>query len=92
MNSEFIDSVIYFGWLYTKSGLFVVMLLFLCWAAESNANERPTMELIAVAADGRGFEERDSGHPYIPFGTNYYDPNTGWAPKLWRQFDAAKVG
>jgi hypothetical protein len=39
------------------------------------------MGLIAVAADGRGFAERDSGHPYIPFGTNCYDPNTGWAPQ-----------
>ena len=77
MNSEFRDSLKSFGWLYTKSGLLVVMLPFFCWAAESWAEERPTMELIAVAADGRGFAERDSGHPYIPFGTNYYDPNTG---------------
>jgi len=91
MNSEFRDSLKYSGWLYAKSGLFVVMFLFLCRAAESNANERPTMELIAVAADGRGFAECDSGHPYIPFGTNYYDPNTGWAPKLWWQFDANEV-
>jgi len=44
-----------------------------------------------VAADGRGFIELDSGKPYIPFGTNYYDPHTGWAPKLWRRFDAGKV-
>jgi len=49
------------------------------------------MGLISVVPDGRGFIERDSGRPYIPFGTNYYDPNTGWAPKLWRQFDAQKV-
>jgi len=49
------------------------------------------MELIVVTPDGEGFAERDSGRPYIPFGTNYYDPHTGWAPKLWRQFDANKV-
>lgn len=49
------------------------------------------MGLISVTPDGRGFVERDSGRPYIPFGTNYYDPNTGWAPKLWRQFDAGRV-
>ena len=49
------------------------------------------MELIVVAPDGHGFVERDSGRPYIPFGTNYYDPHTGWAPKLWRQFDAGTV-
>jgi endo-1,4-beta-mannosidase len=53
--------------------------------------ERSKMELIVVSADGQGFGERDSRHPYIPFGTNYYDPHTGWAPKLWRQFDKEKV-
>lgn len=49
------------------------------------------MELIVVSAGGQGFAERDSGRSYIPFGTNYYDPHTGWAPKIWRQFDADKV-
>jgi endo-1,4-beta-mannosidase len=57
----------------------------------SRAAERSNMQLIVVASDGQGFMERDSGRPYIPFGTNYYDPHTGWAPKLWRQFDSAKV-
>jgi len=55
------------------------------------AAEPLKMELIVVSADGQGFAERDSGRPYIPFGTNYYDPHTGWAPKIWRQFDADKV-
>jgi len=49
------------------------------------------MQLITVAPDGGGFVERDSGRPYVVFGTNYYDPNTGWAPKLWRRFDEEKV-
>ena len=49
------------------------------------------MQLVVVTPDGLGFAERDSGRPYIPFGTNYYDPHTGWAPKIWRQFDAEKV-
>lgn len=49
------------------------------------------MELVAVSRDANGFVERDFGRLYIPFGTNYYDPHTGWAPKLWRQFDAEKV-
>jgi len=57
----------------------------------SRGAERPKMELIASAPGGGGFVERDSGRPYTPFGTNYYDPHTGWAPKLWRQFDAEKV-
>lgn len=49
------------------------------------------MEIIMVAPDGQGFIEAGSGRSYIPFGTNYYDPHTGWAPKLWRRFDAEKV-
>lgn len=63
-------------------------------AAEAIASSRVAiagMELIVVAPDGRGFVECDSGRPFIPFGTNYYDPDTGWAPKIWRRFDAAKV-
>jgi endo-1,4-beta-mannosidase len=57
----------------------------------SSAAEGSKMEVIAVAPEDGGFVERDSGRPYIPFGTNYYDPHTGWAPKLWKQFDAEKV-
>ncbi|UCG50044.1 MAG: hypothetical protein JSU94_09710, partial [Phycisphaerales bacterium] len=49
------------------------------------------LQLIEVAPNGGGFVERDSGRPYVVFGTNYYDPNTGWAPKLWRRFDEEKV-
>ena len=59
--------------------------------AAGNAAERPQMGLITVAPDSRSFVERGSGRAYLPFGTNYYDPNTGWAPKLWRQFDAERV-
>jgi len=57
----------------------------------SSAADDSKMQLIVVTADGQGFAERGSGRPYIPFGTNYYDPHTGWAPKIWRQFDAEKV-
>lgn len=48
-------------------------------------------ELIAVAPCGGGFVERGTKRDYVPFGTNYYDPHTGWAPKLWRQFDPDTV-
>jgi endo-1,4-beta-mannosidase len=67
------------------------MAIAVCFSVTSTATERPKMELIVVSPDGRGFVECNSGHPYIPFGTNYYDPHTGWAPKLWRQFNAEKV-
>ncbi len=57
----------------------------------SSAAEPSKMQLIVTKTDGRGFVERDSGCDYIVFGTNYYDPHTGWAPKIWRRFDAEKV-
>jgi len=57
----------------------------------SSAAEPSKMQLIITKAAGHGFVERDSGRTYIVFGTNYYDPHTGWAPKIWRQFDAEKV-
>jgi len=28
------------------------------------------------------------GKPFLPFGMTYYRPGTGWAPQLWKQFDA----
>ena len=57
----------------------------------SSAAEPSNMQLIETGSDSHGFVERDSGLPYIVFGTNYYDPHTGWAPKIWRLFDAEKV-
>lgn len=29
-----------------------------------------------------------TGKPFVPFGVSYYRPGTGWAPQLWKQFDA----
>lgn len=49
------------------------------------------MALVAVAPDGGGFAEVGSNHPFVPFGTNYYDPNTGWPPQVWKRFDADAV-
>jgi len=74
------------------SRIIIAVVFISIWSfAVTGATNRPGMELIAVTPDGHGFVEADSGRPYIPFGTNYYDPNTGWAPKLWRRFDAEKV-
>lgn len=46
-------------------------------------------EFVRVSPDGRGFVV--GGRPWYPFGCNYYDPHVGWAPKMWREFDPAKV-
>ena len=42
---------------------------------------------IRIARDGRSFETT-RGKPFVPFGVNYFRPDTGWAPQVWKQFDA----
>ena len=42
---------------------------------------------VRIAKDGRSFET-EAGRPFVPFGVNYYRPGTGWAPQVWKQFDA----
>jgi len=44
---------------------------------------------VRIAPEGQVFTV--SGQPWHPFGCNYFDPHVGWAPKLWREFDAARV-
>lgn len=73
------------------ASLFLAGLSFaVCFAGVASCGDA-TMELIVVQPDGRGFVERSSGRQFVPFGTNYYDPHTGWAPKIWRQFDSNDV-
>jgi endo-1,4-beta-mannosidase len=42
---------------------------------------------VRIARDGRSFET-EAGKPFVPFGVTYYRPGTGWAPQVWKQFDA----
>ena len=42
---------------------------------------------IRVAKDGHGFVT-GKRKPFVPFGVSYYRPGTGWAPQVWKQFDA----
>ncbi|MBN2269858.1 MAG: beta-galactosidase [Sedimentisphaerales bacterium] len=77
--------------LVTLGCLLAPIVFIAAGAAASSSDAAGDMELIVVSPDGHGFVERDSGRAFIPFGTNYYDPDTGWAPKIWRRFDAAKV-
>ena len=71
-------------WILAGMGLVTVLTSAAAWAG-------PTTGLIAVSPDGTSFVEQSSGRLYVPFGVNYYDPNTGWAPKIWRQFDTGRV-
>jgi hypothetical protein len=42
---------------------------------------------VRVTQGGQGFVNAE-GIPYVPIGINYYRPGTGWAPQVWKQFDA----
>jgi hypothetical protein len=51
-------------------------------------------ELPFIEVDPSGmtaFRERGTGKPFVPVGLNYFDPETGWAPKIWQQFDEKRV-
>ncbi len=56
-----------------------------------SSSKTPKMQLIAANPDGKGFIERRSKQPFVPFGTNYYDPNTSWPPQVWQQFNVEQV-
>lgn len=57
----------------------------------SGCSSSGKMGLVNVAPDGKSFVEATSELTFVPFGTNYYDPNTGWPPKVWQKFDEAQV-
>ena len=50
------------------------------------------MNVIQVDPSGWGFREAGEGPAFTPWGCNYYDPFTGWPPRIWEQFDPARVG
>lgn len=47
---------------------------------------RAKLPKILVSQDGRSFAT-DRGKPFVPFGVNYFRPDTGWAPQVWKKFD-----
>ncbi len=42
---------------------------------------------VKIARDGRSFVT-EAGKPFVPIGVNYFRPGTGWAPQVWKQWDA----
>src|SRR5208282_6344839 len=48
---------------------------------------QPPLPKVRIAKDGRSFET-ETGKPFVPLGVSYYRPGTGWAPQVWKQFDA----
>lgn len=46
---------------------------------------------IAVGPGGREFVDSATGEKFVPVGCNYFDPQTGWAPKVWSQYNDDRV-
>ncbi len=65
--------------------MLLTTLLPLALISAAPADKHPPR--IHVDRARRGFVDA-SGRPFVPFGVNYYRPGTGWAPQLWKQFDA----
>ena len=55
--------------------------------AETTRDARARLPKVHVAPDGRNFVTAN-GERFVPFGVNYYRPGTGWAPQVWKKFDA----
>ena len=51
------------------------------WAADQ------LLPKVKIAKDGRSFAT-EAGNPFVPLGVSYFRPCTGWAPQVWKQFDA----
>ena len=44
----------------------------------------------AATADFNAPKRAASNRPFMPIGVTYYRPGTGWAPQLWKKFDAGE--
>jgi hypothetical protein len=70
----------------------VLVLLAVCcgrhaWGdAPPSAGQAP-LPKIQISADGHGFVTA-KGKPFVPFGLTYFRSGTGWAPQVWKKFDA----
>jgi len=49
------------------------------------------MRVVRVHASGWGFAEAGAGQAFTPWGCNYYDPGTGWSPRIWEQYNPVRV-
>lgn len=56
-------------------------------AGTESAERLSSLPAIRISADGRSFES-GGGEPFVPFGVNYFRPGQGWAPQVWKKFDA----
>jgi hypothetical protein len=69
----------------TKSSIIVTILSAILVCVASAIAAQPPK--VRVDAARHGFVDA-AGRPFVPFGVTYYRPGTGWAPQLWKKFDA----
>jgi Cellulase (glycosyl hydrolase family 5) len=70
--------------------IFRLAILALLMAVALGADAPPgadRLPKIHVDRARHGFADA-AGRPFVPFGVSYYRPGTGWAPQVWKQFDA----
>jgi hypothetical protein len=58
-------------------------------AAAALAADMPFVEVDPQSSTA--FRERGTDKPFVAIGVNYFDHQTGWAPKLWQRFDETRV-
>lgn len=46
---------------------------------------------VKIDNDNWRFVNASTGKTFIPYGVNYFDPETGWAPNLWKMFNVDRV-
>jgi hypothetical protein len=56
-------------------------------SAENGGHPATPLPRIVIAPGGTRFVT-DQGKPFVPFGVTYYRPGTGWAPQVWKRFEA----
>jgi hypothetical protein len=83
-NARHCPSAMLMRWVLTAVGLASLLSMMGC-------SSSPRMNLISLAPDARGFVDPTAGQAFVPFGTNYYDPNTGWPPHVWSRFKPSLV-
>jgi hypothetical protein len=75
-------------WAVSAWSVFVASLVSM--QAGAAAGSTIPLPRIRVSKDGKSIETAQ-GKRFVPFGVNYFRPGTGWAPQVWKSFDARAV-
>ncbi len=61
-------------------------------AQTASPEHQEALPFIKVDPDARtALRARGGGRPFVAVGVNYFDPEVGWAPRLWQRFDEGRV-